>query len=109
MFDPKKIAEETKWLLENPAFEQRPASIAEFLGLGYLNIEEKIRPGLHEALVDIFNKTVLANRIALYERAMVTGGIGIGKKTFASIALPYMAHWVIDRKSTRLNPTHKCA
>src|SRR3546814_17497156 len=100
MFDPKKIAEETKWLLENPAFEQRPASIAEFLGLGYLNIEEKIRPGLHEALVDIFNETVLANRIAMYERAMVAVGIGIGKTTFASIALPYLVPWVICLRAT---------
>jgi dephospho-CoA kinase len=27
--------------------------------------------------------------------AMITGGIGIGKTTVASIVLPYLAHWVL--------------
>lgn len=94
-FDPKAIARETRFLMQNPEFEQRPASIREFLGEEYLNIERKVRPGLIQALVDIFGEEPNAKRIAKVERAMVTGGIGIGKTTFASIALPYMAHWVL--------------
>src|SRR6478609_9320773 len=97
-FDPKKIAEEAQWLLDHPWFEQRPASIREFLGEGYLDIEAKVRPGLIAALEDIFGSEVNGKRIASYEEAMVTGGIGIGKTTFASIALPYMCHWVLCLK-----------
>lgn len=94
-FDPKKIAEETEFLKKYPWFDEKPASIREFLGPDYLNIEDLVRPGLIEALEAIFGSEVNPHRIALYERAMVTGGIGIGKTTFASIAIPYMAHWVL--------------
>lgn len=94
-FDPKAIEAELKFLKDYPHFEQRPASIVEFLGPDYLNIERKVRPGLKAALVDIFGSTTNGNRISACERAMVTGGIGIGKTTFASIALPYLAHWVL--------------
>lgn len=94
-FDPDKIAAETMWLVNHPAFDEKPASIKEFLGEGYLDIESKIRPGLLQALMDIFGEEVNGNRIANYERALVTGGVGIGKTTFASICLPYMAHWVL--------------
>jgi hypothetical protein len=97
-FDPKKVAEETKWLIANPQFEEKPATISEFLGEEYLNTGGMIRPGLVEALESIFGTEVLTDRIALYERAMVTGGIGIGKTTFASIALPYMCHWILCLK-----------
>lgn len=97
-FDPARIAEEAKWLIDHPHFEEKPASISEFLGVDYLNIERLVRPGLKKALEDIFGSEVNGDRIALYERAMVTGGIGIGKTTFASIALPYMAHWVLCLK-----------
>jgi hypothetical protein len=94
-YDPKAIQRELKFLKDNPHFDQRPASILEFLGPEYLNIEKKVRPGLKTALSDIFGADANGKRIADYERAMVTGGIGIGKTTFASIALPYMAHWVL--------------
>lgn len=94
-FDPKRVEEETKWLLDHPAFDEKPASIEEFLGPEYLNIYALVRPGLLKALKDIFGEEVNGDRIASYERAMVTGGIGIGKTTFASIALPYMCHWVL--------------
>lgn len=97
-FDPVKVAEETAWLLAHPDFEEKPASIREFVGEGYLNIEKLIRPGLMAALIDIFGEEVQSERIAQFERAMVTGAIGIGKTTFASIALPYMAHWVLCLK-----------
>lgn len=54
MFDPKKIAEDLEWLKNNPAFDERPASIIEFLGEDYLNIEKGVRPGVRQALIDIF-------------------------------------------------------
>lgn len=95
IFDPKKVAAEARWLLSHPHFEERPATIREFLGPGYLDIADKVRPGLIQALEEIFGIEVSGTRIANYERAMLTGGIGIGKTTFASIALPYMAHWVL--------------
>lgn len=94
-FDPKAIAREVAFLKKNPHFDERPATIAEFLGPDYLNIESKVRPGLKQALVDIFGEEVNPHRLSGFERAMFTGGIGIGKTTFASIALPYMAHWVL--------------
>ena len=97
-FDPGAVARETKFLLANPHFQERPASIEEFCGPGYLDIRKKIRPGLMKALKDIFGEEVNPHRIGNFERAMVTGGIGIGKTTFASIALPYMCHWVLCLK-----------
>jgi hypothetical protein len=97
-FDPAAVAKEAKFLLANPHFEERPASIKEFLGEGYLNIESKVRPGLLKALVDIFGDDVNPHRIGNFERAMITGAIGIGKTTFAAIALPYMAHWILCLK-----------
>jgi len=93
--DAKAIARELAWLKKNPHFEQRPATIDEFLGPGYLDIYSKVRPGLIEGLKEIFGDEVQSKRIAKYERAMFTGAIGIGKTTFASIALPYMVHWVL--------------
>lgn len=94
-FDPEKIAEETRWLVAHADFDEKPASIKEFLGEGYLDIEKMVRPGLLKALMDIFGEQVNGERIAHFERALVTGGIGIGKTTFASICLPYMAHWIL--------------
>lgn len=90
--------EETRWLIAHPQFDQKPASITEFLGEEYLEIDKKVRPGLKKALVDIFGENVNGDRIASFEQAMITGGIGIGKTTFASIALPYMAHWTLCLK-----------
>lgn len=90
-----KIAENLKWLQDHPEFLEKPASIEEFLGEGYLNIESRVRGGIKKVLEDIFGEDVSGDRISLVERAMVTGGIGIGKTTFASIALPYMVHWVL--------------
>lgn len=87
--------EELDWLKNNPEFEERPASIEEFLGESYLNIEKGVRPGLRQILVDIFGTESGAHKVALFEEAIFTGAIGIGKTTFASIALPYMAHWAL--------------
>lgn len=97
-FDPDKVTAELEWLKDHPDFYEKPASIEEFLGPEYLNIRALIRPGLMVALKDIFGEEVNGDRIADFERAMVTGAIGIGKTTFASIALPYMAHWVLCLK-----------
>lgn len=97
--DYDRIAAEVKWLNDNPHFEQRPATMLEFFGADYLNIEGKVRPGLRDALIDIFGDEVSGDILSRVRYAMVTGAIGIGKTTFASIALPYMAHWVLCLKN----------
>lgn len=96
--DDEELIRETMWLIANPCFERRPATIREFLRYPYLDIIDRVRPGLVEALEDIFGKEVNSERIADFERALLTGAVGIGKTTFASIALPYMAHWVLCLK-----------
>lgn len=94
-FDPARAMRELEWLKKNPAFEQMPASIEEFLGPEYLNIEKGIRPGVKEELIILFGKEVNPKRIAVFRWAMFTGAIGIGKTTMASIILPYMVHWTL--------------
>lgn len=89
---------ELQWLKRNPDFMERPASILEFLGEEYLNIEKGVRDGVKECLVSIFGEEPNVYNLAKVQRAMFTGGIGIGKTTFASIALPYMCHWVLCLK-----------
>lgn len=91
----KSLDEELQWLIDNPAFDERPASITEFLGPEYLNIEAGVRPGVRQALVDIFGEESNGQSIAQVQRSIFTGAIGIGKTTLASIALPYMCHWVL--------------
>lgn len=89
---------EAKWLRDNPQFEERPASMPEFLTKPYLNIEKHVRPAVREVLIDLFGEETNPHRIARYERGIYTGAIGIGKTTVASIVLPYMAHWVLCLK-----------
>ncbi len=96
--DARQQAIELQWLIRNPAFKERPASIIEFLGEDYLNIEEGTRDGVKECLVGIFGDKPNVYNLANVQRAMFTGGIGIGKTTFASIALPYMVHWCLCLK-----------
>ena len=96
--DPKQQAIELQWLIRNPAFRERPASIVEFLGPDYLDIEAGTREGIKECLVGIFGDKPNVYNLALVQRAIFTGGIGIGKTTFASIALPYMVHWCLCLK-----------
>lgn len=99
-YDAKQMARELDWLKNNPQFEERPATISEFLGDKYLNIEQGIRPGLLSVLLDIFGDEPPSYRLSpWYNEAMMTGAIGIGKTTFASIVLPYMAHWVLCMKN----------
>lgn len=97
-FDPDRADREVRWLVDHSEFYERPATIIEFLGPGYLNIEPLVRPGIKQALLDIFGPDVNSDNIALVVRAMVTGAIGIGKTTIASIMLPYMCHWVLCLK-----------
>lgn len=91
----KASLRELDWLKNNPEFQERPASISEFLGDRYLNIDKNVRPGLRRVLLDIFGEESNPHSLAAYKEAMMTGAIGIGKTTFASIVLPYMAHWVL--------------
>lgn len=97
-YDPVRVAEELQWLQDNPHFQERPASIREFLGPDYLDCEALIRDSIKEALIEIFGEKVNPNSIAQVQRAMVTGAIGIGKTTIASIIMPYMVHWILCLK-----------
>lgn len=87
---------EAMWLAkpEHAHFMMRPATIREFCGQGYLEIAESVRAGVMEALAEVFGEDIDSRFISAVREAMITGGIGIGKTTIASIALPYMAHWV---------------
>jgi hypothetical protein len=98
MTDLAKLAEELAWLKANPAFEERPASLEEFLGPDYLNIREKIRKRIVVELREIMGSQVSGTRPTAFPEAMITGGIGIGKTTVASVVLPYLAHWVLCLK-----------
>jgi hypothetical protein len=96
--DPAKIAAEVKWLIDHPDFEERPATLEEFLGPEYLDIYDRVRKSILQELRTIMGDQVSAVRPTAYELAMITGGIGIGKTTIASIVLPYLAHWVLCLK-----------
>lgn len=87
---------EAMWLADpkHEHFKYRPATIREFCGAEYLDIAQSVRPGVMDALVEIFGDTIDTHLISASREALFTGGIGIGKTTLASIALPYMVHWV---------------
>lgn len=93
-----KIAAELAWLKDNPHFRERPATLIEFLGPDYLNIEDGVRERIKEVLADIMGHEVDPRRPTAYELAIFTGAIGIGKTTVASIVLPYLVHWVLCLK-----------
>lgn len=104
-FDPtKKKVDRVKWLIDNPDFDERPATIEEFLGPGYLDIDRTqnrnlrkgvgVRAGVKQALIDIFGEDVDPDNISVARRALFSGGVGVGKSTLAAIALSYMVHWV---------------
>lgn len=90
-----KLKIELQWLKDNPDFEERPATIREFLGPEYLNIEGKVRAAIMHELEVIIGDEVYAERMTAIPKAMITGGIGIGKTTVASIVLPWLAHWTL--------------
>lgn len=94
----RKLLAEAAWLKNAPDFKERPASVVEFLGPDYLNIAKGVREGVKECLVAIFGEEPNVFNLSSVQRAMFTGAIGIGKTTFASIALPYMVHWVLCLK-----------
>src|SRR3954451_18036108 len=93
-----RVAEELAWLKANPAFKERPATLDEFLGSDYLNIRQYVRERVREELIEIIGEDVLTDRPTKFSLAMITGGIGIGKTTIASIVLPYLVHWVLCLK-----------
>lgn len=92
------VQRELKFLKTYPHFDERPASITEFLDTGYLDIESKVRPGLKDTFVKIFGTEPNPQRISEIRKVMFTGAVGVGKTTLASIAIPYMAHWVLCLK-----------
>lgn len=92
--DPR-LRRELEWLKDNPAFDERPATLPEFLGPQYLNIEDRVRKRIRYELTEIMGDEVSGERIAKHSEAIVTGGIGIGKTTIASIVLPYLCHWML--------------
>lgn len=95
MTDFAGVVDELEWLKRNPEFEERPATLREFLGADYLAIEDKVRKSIKDVLADIMGEEVSPDRITQYPLALFTGGIGIGKTTVASIVLPYLAHWTL--------------
>lgn len=97
-WDPNKIAADLRWLQDHPWFNEKPASIIEFLGPDYLNIEKGIRPGVRDELIALFGEEVSGRRISRVRWGMFTGAIGIGKTTMGSVILPYMVHWVLCLK-----------
>lgn len=94
----RDVRAELRWLKENPDFHERPATLLEFLGPDYMNIEDGVRDAIKECLKDIFGEDVSSEHIAQVGKAIITGGIGIGKTTIASIVLPYLAHWCLCLK-----------
>lgn len=96
----RDLNEEIKWLLDpaHAAFEERPATFREFIGPEYLNIEQYLRQRILDELEHMLGEEISLERIAKYSEALVTGGIGIGKTTVASVVLPYMVHWVLCLK-----------
>ena len=92
------LATELEWLKENPDFSERPATLKEFLGPDYLDIEKGVRKRIRIELEAIMGDKVSGDRPTAFPLAIVTGGIGIGKTTIASIVLPYLAHWLLCLK-----------
>ncbi len=94
----KSLAAEVKWLKDHPDFEERPATIEEFMGPNYLNVRDLMREAIVTELVEIMGDEVSGERLTKIPLAMITGGIGIGKTTVASVVLPYLVHWCLCLK-----------
>ena len=80
----RREAESAAFTTLYPWFEQKPPTIREFVGPGYLEIDSKVRAGVLAALETTFGTKVDPHRIAPYERSMMTGAIGIGKGQLAT-------------------------
>jgi hypothetical protein len=98
MLDSKKVAEELAWLVKNKHFKERPATLLEFLGPRYLNVESLTRAAIKDVLSEVMGEEVNGERPTQYPLAMFTGAIGIGKTTVAAIVLPYLVHWTLCLK-----------
>ena len=94
----RSLSEELQWLKDNPQFRERPATLREFLGPDYLDIEGGVRERIKEVLAEIMGEEVNPQKPTAFELAIFTGAIGIGKTTVASIVLPYLVHWVLCLK-----------
>ena len=92
------LQEELEWLVLNPQFEERPATLSEFLGPNYLNLDKYVRQRVRKELEAIIGEEINPKRITKFPYAMITGGIGIGKTTIASVVLPYLIHWCLCLK-----------
>lgn len=94
----------TAWLINNPDFDEKPATMLEFLGPGYLDIDPVqnpnlpkgvgVRPGVKAALIDIFGTEIDPRCISIARRAMFTGGIGVGKQFDLSVPILTPKGWV---------------
>lgn len=94
----RTVAQEAAWLAAHPQFRERPATLVEFLGSDYLAIEKKVRKRIKKELAKIIGHDVGTTKPTEFQLAMITGGIGIGKTTVASIVLPYLVHWCLCLK-----------
>jgi len=87
--------EEFDWLTDHPQFVERPASLEEFLGPEYLAVADLTRDRVREALVAVMGEDPQPENPSKVLRAIIVGGIGIGKTTIASIVLTYLVHWTL--------------
>lgn len=94
MFNYDDIKRNLEFIQKYPWFDERPASIMEFLGQQYLNVEKRVRPGIKEELLTIFGPEPNPKRVALFEEAMFTGAIGIGKQLRPEELVLTPAGWV---------------
>ena len=53
----------------NPHFREKPATLEEFLGPGYLNLGDTVRPAIREVLKDVFGEDVETQNPSHYMRA----------------------------------------
>ncbi len=93
------VSEEIKWLKDHPEFHERPATVLEFVGADYLNIEKHVRKRVMQELRAIMGDKPRSDKPTRVPEALITGGIGIGKTTIASIVLPYLCHWMLCLKN----------
>ena len=83
----RKVSELNNWLKKNPDWIEPPASIAEFLGPDYLNIESSVRRRVKRELIHIFGRKAHTDRVASVSKAILTGSIGWGKSFTAAISI----------------------
>ena len=89
---------EWRWLQDNPAFAERPATFDEFLGPRYLNNRKAIRPGAYRVLKAIIGAEVNTRNPTNEYLAMMAGAIGIGKSYTSGVLLAYVVHWTLCLK-----------